>query len=89
MIRFGEEKMAKSVGNIRPLADALDEYGRDALIMYFLAGHYRQPLGFCPEALEQAAALARADRATSAAWSSGRGADLAGGEPEPAVGELP
>ena len=32
MIRFGEEKMAKSVGNVTRLADALDDYGRDALI---------------------------------------------------------
>jgi cysteinyl-tRNA synthetase len=54
MIRFGEEKMAKSVGNVTLLADALDEFGRDALIMYFLGGHYRQPLSFSTESLEQA-----------------------------------
>jgi cysteinyl-tRNA synthetase len=54
MVRFGEEKMAKSVGNITTLADALDEYGRDALIMYFLGGHYRQPLAFSADSLEQA-----------------------------------
>jgi cysteinyl-tRNA synthetase len=54
MVEFGEEKMAKSVGNVRVLADALDEYGRDALILYFLGGHYRQPLAFSPETLEQA-----------------------------------
>jgi cysteinyl-tRNA synthetase len=54
MVRFGEEKMAKSVGNVRLLADALDEVGRDALIMYFLGGHYRQPLAFSAAALEQA-----------------------------------
>jgi cysteinyl-tRNA synthetase len=54
MIRFGEEKMAKSVGNVHRLADALDEHGRDALIMYFLSGHYRQPLAYGPDALDQA-----------------------------------
>jgi cysteinyl-tRNA synthetase len=54
MIRFGEEKMAKSVGNVRLLAEALDEVGRDALIMYFLGGHYRQPLAFSAATLEQA-----------------------------------
>ena len=84
MIRFGEEKMAKSVGNIRTLADALDEHGRDALIMYFLAGHYRQPLAFSDEALEQARALARAGARTSAGWSSAPG-DAADGEPAPEV----
>jgi len=46
--------MAKSVGNIALLSDALDEYGRDALVMYVLSGHYRQPLAFSSESLEQA-----------------------------------
>jgi cysteinyl-tRNA synthetase len=54
MVEFGEEKMAKSVGNIRLLGDALDEFGRHVLILYFLSGRYRQPLAFSPEALEQA-----------------------------------
>ena len=45
MVQFGEEKMAKSVGNITPArADVLDEFGRDVLIMYFLGGHYGKPL---------------------------------------------
>jgi cysteinyl-tRNA synthetase len=49
MVRFEEEKMAKSVGNVTLLADALDRHGRDALIMYFLGGHYRQPLQYSDE----------------------------------------
>ena len=48
--------MAKSVGNIFLLHQALDEYGRDALIMYFCGGHYRQPVEFDDERLEEAAA---------------------------------
>src|SRR5213079_1390371 len=40
MVQLGEEKMAKSVGNVWELAGALDEFGRDALIMYFVGGHY-------------------------------------------------
>jgi cysteinyl-tRNA synthetase len=54
MVRFGEEKMAKSVGNIRLLSDVLDEYGRDVLVMYFLGGRYGKPLAFSEEELEQA-----------------------------------
>jgi cysteinyl-tRNA synthetase len=54
MIQFGEEKMAKSVGNIRLLSDALDEVGRDVIIMYLIGGHYRQSLAFTPRSLEQA-----------------------------------
>ena len=47
--------MAKSVGNIRGLAEVLDEVGRDALLMFFAEGHYRQPLAFSPEKLDDAA----------------------------------
>ena len=54
MVQMGSEKMAKSVGNIHLLHQALDEYGRDALVMYFARGHYRQPLAFSAEALEEA-----------------------------------
>jgi cysteinyl-tRNA synthetase len=48
------EKMAKSVGNIRGLAEVLDEVGPETLLLYFSTGHYRQPLTFSPESLEAA-----------------------------------
>jgi cysteinyl-tRNA synthetase len=54
MVRFDDEKMSKSVGNIRSLRAALDEYGRDALVMYFARGHYRKPIEFSPRTLEDA-----------------------------------
>jgi cysteinyl-tRNA synthetase len=54
MIRMAEEKMAKSVGNIFQLAEALDRYGREAVVAYLVSGHYRQPLEFSEEALEAA-----------------------------------
>jgi cysteinyl-tRNA synthetase len=46
--------MSKSVGNIRSLTGALEEYGRDALVMYFVQAHYRKPVEFSHEMLEQA-----------------------------------
>jgi cysteinyl-tRNA synthetase len=49
------EKMAKSVGNIRGLAEVLDEVGSEPLLLFFASGHYRQPLAFSSEALEAAA----------------------------------
>jgi cysteinyl-tRNA synthetase len=55
IVRLGGEKMAKSVGNIRSLAGALDEYGRDAVVMYFVSGRYREPVAFSADELEQAA----------------------------------
>jgi cysteinyl-tRNA synthetase len=59
MVELGTEKMAKSVGNIRLLHGALDEYGPETVLMWLVSGHYRQPLGFSEEALEQAAANVR------------------------------
>jgi cysteinyl-tRNA synthetase len=60
MVRLDQEKMAKSVGNIFLLHTALDAYGRDALLMYFCGGHYRQPVEFDEERLDEA--RARVDR---------------------------
>ena len=55
MLQLGTEKMAKSVGNIRGLAEVLDEVGRDTLVWFFCEGHYRQPLAYSRERLEDAA----------------------------------
>jgi cysteinyl-tRNA synthetase len=54
MLQFDKEKMSKSVGNISLLSGALDEYGRDALVMFFVRSHYRKPVDFSPEALQEA-----------------------------------
>ncbi|MEA2146296.1 MAG: cysteinyl-tRNA synthetase [Solirubrobacteraceae bacterium] len=62
MIRLDQAKMSKSEGNIFVLSEALAQYGRDALIMYFCTGHYRQPVEFNSERLAQAAEDVRAIR---------------------------
>ena len=54
MVRFEGEKMAKSVGNIALLHEALERYGAQTLIMYFAGGHYHQPLAFSPDELDDA-----------------------------------
>jgi cysteinyl-tRNA synthetase len=59
MVRLGEAKMAKSVGNIFLLHQALDVYGRDALMMYFCSGHYRQPVEFDDRRLSDAMTATR------------------------------
>jgi len=56
MVEAGTEKMSKSEGNIFQLSEALDRYGRDAVITYLISGHYRQPLAFGPEQMQQAVA---------------------------------
>jgi len=55
MLELGAgEKMAKSVGNIRSLSGVLDDYGGPALVMYFSGGHYRQPIAFSDERMQEA-----------------------------------
>jgi cysteinyl-tRNA synthetase len=46
--------MSKSVGNIEPLHVALDRWGPETLIMFFLRGTYTAPIDYTDEALEQA-----------------------------------
>ncbi len=55
----GGTKMSKSAGNIVGLADALDAVGRDTLIMLFTGTHYRRPLPYRDDVLEDAAARVR------------------------------
>jgi cysteinyl-tRNA synthetase len=59
MVRLDETKMSKSVGNIFLLHQALDAYGRDALLMYFCASDYRKPVEFDDERLSEAHAQVR------------------------------
>jgi cysteinyl-tRNA synthetase len=59
MLEMRGEKMAKSVGNIALLPEVLERWGRDALLLFFAGGHYRQPIVFTPETMDQAAAGVR------------------------------
>jgi cysteinyl-tRNA synthetase len=56
MIQLTGEKMAKSAGNIAPLHEVLAQYGREAVVMFLISGHYRQPLAFSEGAMGQAQA---------------------------------
>lgn len=56
MIETADAKMSKSDGNIFQLSEALDRYGREAVVAYLVSGHYRQPLAFGAEQMEQAGA---------------------------------
>jgi cysteinyl-tRNA synthetase len=56
MVESDAEKMSKSEGNIFQLSEALDRYGREAVVLYLISGHYRQPLAFGPEQMQQAVA---------------------------------
>ena len=56
MIETDAAKMSKSEGNIFQLSEALDRYGREAVVAYLISGHYRQPLAFGAQQMEQAVA---------------------------------
>ncbi|HEY6887956.1 MAG TPA: cysteine--tRNA ligase [Solirubrobacter sp.] len=58
MLELDNEKMAKSVGNIRGLAEVLDDVGPEVLVLFMSTGHYRQPLTFSDDALDAARAAA-------------------------------
>ena len=56
LVNFVGEKMSKSEGGLVTLREALDEWGREALLMFFLSGHWRKPIDFSEETMAQAKA---------------------------------
>ncbi len=56
MLRFGDEKMSKSLGNVERLGDALDEWGAETLLLLFARAHYRSPMDYNDDTLSQARA---------------------------------
>ncbi|VVB68913.1 Cysteine--tRNA ligase [uncultured archaeon] len=48
------EKMSKSLGNFTTIRDMLQRYEADAFRFFVLLAHYRSPIDFSEEALEQA-----------------------------------
>jgi cysteinyl-tRNA synthetase len=58
MVQMADQKMSKSEGNIFQLSEAIDRYGPEAMVAYLVSGHYRQPIAFGAEALEEARASA-------------------------------
>jgi cysteinyl-tRNA synthetase len=58
MLELNEEKMSKSLGNVVTLRDVLDEWGREALLLFHLSGAWSKPVDFDDEVMAQAAARA-------------------------------
>jgi cysteinyl-tRNA synthetase len=56
MLSMRGSEMHKSIGNDVSLKDALDCWGRETLLFFFLTGHWRKPLDYSDETLEQARA---------------------------------
>jgi cysteinyl-tRNA synthetase len=58
MLRFTGEKMAKSLGNVVTIRDALERWGPEPLLLFFMTGHWSNPIDFSDETMEQARAQA-------------------------------
>ena len=62
MLELAAEKMSKSLGNVVTLRNVLDTWGRDALLVFHLTGHWSKPVDFSDETMEAAAARAEGFR---------------------------
>ena len=59
MLRFTGEKMSKSLGNDSTIQEALDEWGAETALLFFMTAHWRKPVDFSDETM--AAARAQVD----------------------------
>ena len=69
LVRLGEDKMSKSLGNMVTIGQALQTHSCDALRLFFLSSHYRAPLTYTEEnvaAQERAAERLRSAVSVSA-----------------------
>jgi len=56
LLMVGGEEMHKSLGNFEYARDVVERHGREAVRLFFLSKHYRKPVNFSHEALEEARA---------------------------------
>jgi cysteinyl-tRNA synthetase len=71
LLRLGEEKMSKSLGNLVTIREILEKYTPDTLRIFVLSSHYRSPLTFSEDVLD--AAAKGAERLGQAARSESKG----------------
>ena len=62
MLQLTGEKMSKSLGNIVSLREAVEVWGRETILLFFMTAHWRKPIAFNDEVLAQARAQAETFR---------------------------
>jgi cysteinyl-tRNA synthetase len=78
-VNINAEKMSKSLGNFFTIKEVLEKYDSEILRFFLLSAHYRSPIDFCDQNLNDAeAGLERI-------YSALAGIDAAMGRPEGAV----
>jgi cysteinyl-tRNA synthetase len=60
LLRFTGSKMSKSEGNIVTLREAIERWGRETVLLFFMTGHWAKPIDFSDETM--AAAQSRVER---------------------------
>ncbi len=81
MVRMGDEKMSKSVGNVVALEDAVERWGCGPLRLWYLSAQHRTPLTFETERLRDATTVH--ERFTTFLRSARRATE--GVEPDPSA----
>ncbi|MFN7954559.1 MAG: cysteine--tRNA ligase [bacterium] len=94
MIRVNQEKMSKSLGNFSTIRDLLALHDAETIRLFLLSQHYRSPVDFSLDGIEESrkalargyATMARVDREDWGAAPKGAKAKPdAGSDPEPAL----
>jgi cysteinyl-tRNA synthetase len=56
LLRFTGSKMSKSEGNVVTIRDAIGQWGRETILVFFLTGHWSKPIDYSDETVAAAAA---------------------------------
>jgi cysteinyl-tRNA synthetase len=62
LVRFTGDKMSKSEGNVVTIQEAVEKWGRETVLLFFLSAHWRKPVDFSDETMAQAQARAETFR---------------------------
>jgi cysteinyl-tRNA synthetase len=71
MLRFVGEKMSKSKGNVLTIREAIDEWGRETILLFLMTAHWRSPIDLSEETLRAARAQAQTFRDAFVAGGGG------------------
>jgi cysteinyl-tRNA synthetase len=71
MLQMVGEKMSKSLGNIVTLRDALERWGPETILLFFMTAHWRSPIDLSDETLEAARAQTQTFRDAFVTGGSG------------------
>ncbi len=81
LMQLGEQKVSKSTGNLVTVKELLSRFSPDAIRLFVLSSHYRNPLTYSEEALEASEQGAERLRQTASQRADDGGAGSLNSEP--------